>query len=92
MIRTYLLLYIWSSSRGALLKLSKTTSPQKLFPSDCITLYYWMGSPEPSKGPESLQNANSSTNGLVLPLTNNINDPTPLAFDIPCFWCLCYDF
>ena len=28
-----------SSSRYVLLKLSKRTSPQKLFPSDCITLY-----------------------------------------------------
>ena len=28
-----------SSSRNALLKLFKTTSPQKLFPSDYITLY-----------------------------------------------------
>ena len=42
-IRTYFLLYIWSEmlalSRYVLLKLSETTSPQKLFPSDCITLY-----------------------------------------------------
>ena len=41
-IRTYLLLYIWSrmlfSSRDALLKLTKTTSTQIPFPSDCITL------------------------------------------------------
>ena len=40
---TYLLLYtlskMLSSSRDALLKLFKTTSPQTLFPSDCITLY-----------------------------------------------------
>ena len=28
------------SSRDILLKLSETTSPQKLFPTDCITLYY----------------------------------------------------
>ena len=28
-----------SSSRDAFLKLFKTTSPQNLFPSDCITLY-----------------------------------------------------
>ena len=28
-----------SFSRDVLLKLSETTSPQKLFPSDCITLY-----------------------------------------------------
>ena len=28
-----------SSSRDALLKLSKTKSPKKLFQSDCITLY-----------------------------------------------------
>ena len=32
-----------SSSLDDLLKLSKTTSPQKLFPSDCITLYYTGG-------------------------------------------------
>ena len=42
-IRTYLLLYTWSKmfslSLNALLKLFKTISPQKLFPSDCITLY-----------------------------------------------------
>ena len=42
-IRTYLLLYIWSkmlsASRDSLLKPPKTTSPQKLFPSFCITLY-----------------------------------------------------
>ena len=31
---------ILSSSLNAMLKLSKTTLPQKLFPSDCITLYY----------------------------------------------------
>ena len=41
--QTYLLLYIrskmLSSSRDALLKLSKTTSPQKPFPCDCISLY-----------------------------------------------------
>ena len=40
-IRKYLLLYIWSkmlsSSRDALLKLTKTTSSQKLFQPDCIT-------------------------------------------------------
>ena len=29
-----------SSSLYVMLKLSKTTSPQKLFPSDCITLYH----------------------------------------------------
>ena len=38
------ILYIWtrllSSSRNVLLKLSETTSPSKLFPSDCITLYW----------------------------------------------------
>ena len=28
-----------SSTQRVLFKLSKTTSPQKLFPSDCITLY-----------------------------------------------------
>ena len=42
-ILTYSLLYIWSkmlsSSRDVLLKLSVTTSHQKLFQSDCITLY-----------------------------------------------------
>ena len=42
-IRAYLLLYISSkilnSSKYTLLKLSKTTSPEELFPSDCITLY-----------------------------------------------------
>ena len=32
-----------STSRDALLKLFKTTSPQKLFPSDCITLYTEIG-------------------------------------------------
>ena len=30
---------ILSSSPSAMQKLAKTTSPQKLFPSDCITLY-----------------------------------------------------
>ena len=30
---------MFSSSRYVLLKLSETTSPQKLLPSDCITLY-----------------------------------------------------
>ena len=30
-----------SSYLDALLKLSKTTSPQKLFPSDCITLHVY---------------------------------------------------
>ena len=30
---------MFSSSRDDSLKLSKTTSPQKLFPSDCSTLY-----------------------------------------------------
>ena len=43
----YLLLNICSkmlsSSRDVLLKLSETTSPQKLFPSDCITLYWFQG-------------------------------------------------
>ena len=38
-----MLLYIWSkmwsTSQNVLLKLYETTSPQKLFPSDCITLY-----------------------------------------------------
>ena len=38
-----MLLHIWSkmlsSSQNVLIKLSKTTSPQKLFPTDCITLY-----------------------------------------------------
>ena len=29
-----------SSSKDVLLKLAETTSPQKLFPYDCITLYY----------------------------------------------------
>ena len=42
-IRTYVLLYIWYkmlfSSCNALLKLSKTTYPQKLFDYDYITLY-----------------------------------------------------
>ena len=39
--KSYLLSYILSkySSRDALLKLSKTTSPQKLFQSKCIKLY-----------------------------------------------------
>ena len=32
-------LYIWSQMLYAMLKLSKTTSPPELFPSDCITLY-----------------------------------------------------
>ena len=43
MSRTYLIFKIWckimSSSRDALLKLPKRTSPQKLFLSDRITLY-----------------------------------------------------
>ena len=43
LIRTSLYLYIWykmlSSYRNVLLKLPETTSPTKLFPSDCITLY-----------------------------------------------------
>ena len=43
LIRPYLILYIWSkmlsASRDALLKLSKTTSPQKLIDYDCMTLY-----------------------------------------------------
>ena len=30
-----------SSSRDALLKLPKTTSPQKLIPSDCIPMFIW---------------------------------------------------
>ena len=30
---------MFSSSLYATLALSKTTSPQKLFPSDCVTLY-----------------------------------------------------
>ena len=42
-IRTYLLYSIWSkilfSSRDAMLKLSETTSLQKLFPSDCFKLF-----------------------------------------------------
>ena len=42
-IRTYLLLYVWykilSSSLYTLLKLSKTTPPNKLFDYDCVTLY-----------------------------------------------------
>ena len=42
-IRTCLLLYIWSqmlfSSLDTLFKVSKTTSPQKLFAYECITLY-----------------------------------------------------
>ena len=46
-IRTYFPLYIWSkmlsSSQDVLLKLSETTSPHKLFPSKCITLYLLLG-------------------------------------------------
>ena len=42
-----MLLYIWSkmlcSSQDAFLKLSKTTSPQNLYLSDCITLYIEWG-------------------------------------------------
>ena len=42
-MRTYLLLYIWpkmlSSSPNVLLKVSETTFPQNLFPSECITVY-----------------------------------------------------
>ena len=42
-ITTYLLVYIWSkllsSSLDALLKLFKTSSPQKLFDYDCVTLH-----------------------------------------------------
>ena len=42
-VRTYFFIYIWSqmlsSSLDALLKVSKTTTPQKLFASDCVTLY-----------------------------------------------------
>ena len=44
-IRKHLLWYIWSkifsSSRNGLLNMSEKTSPPKLFPSDCITLYHW---------------------------------------------------
>ena len=43
-IRTYSILFIrpkmFHLSRYVLLKLSEKTSPQKLFPSDCITLLY----------------------------------------------------
>ena len=35
----YILAKMLSLSQDVLLKLSETTSPQKLFPSDCITLY-----------------------------------------------------
>ena len=58
--RTYLLLYIWSkllsSSRDALLKLSEATNPQKMFASDCNTLYIKKGLTRKSsiKGRETL--------------------------------------
>ena len=44
----FLVFLVWNPllSLYAMLKVSKTTCPQKLFPSDCITLY-GIGSPIP---------------------------------------------